>query len=135
MPPQLKPRILCIDDEFSVGDLLRSFLERTGDFLVEVETNAFRAVDHARIFKPDVILMDVKMPGRSGIDLVREIRETPWLRHRPIIFLSGVPNVEEPSLKAGLGGPTEFLQKGVPLSVIEQTIRRLAAERLDLFKT
>ena len=135
MPYQLKPRILCIDDELSVADLLRSFFERTGDFLIEVETNAIRAIHHARLFRPDVILMDIKMPGRDGLDLVREIREAPWLRHRPIIFLSGLPNVEELALKVGFGGPTEFLPKGVPLSVIEETVRRLTAERLDLFKT
>jgi CheY-like chemotaxis protein len=131
---QPKPRILCIDDEPSVGELLRSCLEGSGDFLVEVETNALKAVQHARVFKPDLVVMDIKMPGRDGFDLVREIRQEPWLRHRPIIFFSGLTDVEEASLKAGIGGPTEFLQKGVPLSVIEQTIRRSAAERLALFK-
>ena len=74
------------------------------------------------------------MPGRDGFDLVRELREEPWLRHRPVIFYSGLPNVEELALKVGLGGPTEFLPKGVPLSVVEEAVRRCAAERLDVFK-
>ena len=131
MPFQLKPRILCIDDELPVGDLLQSFLERTGDFHVELETDALRAVHHARIFRPDVIFVDIRMPGRDGFAIVRELRKEPWLCHRPIIFLSGLLNVEDLALKAGSDGPTEFLQKGVPLSVIEQTVRRLAAERID----
>jgi CheY-like chemotaxis protein len=131
----LKPRVLCVDDEPSVGDLLRSFLERTGDFLVEAESDGVKAVQHARLFKPDVIIMDIKMPERDGFDLVRQIREEPWLRHRPVIFLSGVPNVEELALKVGAGGPTEFLRKGSQLSVIEETVRRLAAERLAVFKS
>jgi len=73
-------------------------------------------------------------PGQDGFALVRELRQEPWLCHRPIIFFTGLQNVEEQALKAGLGGPTEFLEKGVPLSVVEQTVRRHTAERLDSFK-
>lgn len=135
MRHQLKPRVLCIDDESSVGDLLWSILEGIGDFLVEMETDANRAIHHARIFRPDVIFMDIKMPGRDGFALVREIRQEPWLCHRPIIFYTGLPNVEEASMKAGLGGPTAFLQKGVPFSVIEQTVRDFVPEHLDWRKT
>ena len=87
---QFKPRILCIDDEPSVGELLRSLLEETGDFLVEVETKAITAIARARMFKPDLVLMDINMPGQDGFALAREIRLEPWLRHRPIIFFSGV---------------------------------------------
>jgi CheY-like chemotaxis protein len=99
-----------------------------------VETSANKAVDHARIFRPDLIFMDIKMPGPDGFALARELRQQAWLCHRPIIFYSGLVNVEELALKAGLGGPTQFLPKGVPLSVIEQTVRRFTAERLDFSK-
>jgi len=91
------------------------------------------AIARARMFKPDLVLMDINMPGRDGFALAREIRLEPWLRHRPIIFFSGVANVEESVQKAGRSGPTEFLPKGVSLSVIEQTVRRILAERIELY--
>jgi len=129
----LIPRILCVDDEASVGELLRSLLEPSGDFRVEVETKAIAAVNRARMFRPDLVFMDIKMPGRDGFAIARDIRLEPWLRHRPIIFFSGVENVEESVQRAWRSGPTEYLPKGVALSVIEQTVRRILAERIKQY--
>lgn len=116
-----------------MGELLRSLLEPSGDFRVEVETKAIAAVNRARMFRPDLVFMDIKMPGRDGFAIARDIRLEPWLRHRPIIFFSGVENVEESVQRAWRSGPTEYLPKGVALSVIEQTVRRILAERIKQY--
>jgi len=108
-------------------------LEPSGDFRVEVETKAIAAVNRARMFRPDLVFMDIKMPGRDGFAIARDIRLEPWLRHRPIIFFSGVENVEESVQRAWRSGPTEYLPKGVALSVIEQTVRRILAERIKQY--
>jgi CheY-like chemotaxis protein len=130
---QLKPRILCIDDEIIVGEMLRRWLEKTGDFHVECETDAFDALDSLRMFKPDLVIMDINMPGRDGLEVARQLREEPWIRHRPIIFYSGMTCSENAALKASGAGPAKFLQKGVPLGVLEKTARELLAERLILY--
>ncbi len=129
----LIPRILCVDDEPSVGELIKALLEPSGDFRVEVETKANTAVQRARMFRPDLVFMDIKMPGRDGFTIAREIRQEPWLRHKPIIFFSGVEGVEESVRRAWRSGPTEHLPKGVALTVIEETVRRILAERIKLF--
>lgn len=127
-----KPRVLCIDDESAVCDFLRAILDESGDFLVETGTDAFAALDLARRFKPDVVMLDINMPGQDGFSVARQFREEPWLRHRPIIFYSGREDQAIP-LSAGSGGPVEFLKKGGPINEIERAVRRHAGERLALY--
>ena len=130
----LKPRLLSIDDEPAVGALLRAWFERSGDFSVATESTSRAALATANAFKPDLILMDVNMPGLSGPAIVKQMRAEPWLRHRPVIFYSGMSQLETNALHAGFGGPTEFILKGVPLSVVETAVRRLLAERLKQYR-
>jgi CheY-like chemotaxis protein len=104
------------------------------DFHVQIETNALHALQTARAFRPDLIFVDIKMPGEDGLSFARQIRQEPWLLHRPIVFFSGLPDADERSLKARSFGPTEFLPKGVPLEVIQSTARRLLADRLLIYE-
>ncbi len=113
---------------------MRRLLEGTGDFIVEVETKAITALHHAETFRPDLIIMDVNMPGPDGFALARNIRREPWLRHRPIVFFSGMSDLEKPLQAAWRAGPTEFLQKGVSPDVIVETIQRILAERITLYR-
>jgi CheY-like chemotaxis protein len=131
----LKPRILCIDDEPSISEMVRVVFEETGDFIVEAETDAFSALARAKRFQPDVILFDISMPGPDGYDIARQIRAEPGLRHRPILFHSGMTGCEEAALKAGRGGPTDFIQKGLPIRALETAVRSIAAERLERYET
>jgi two-component system response regulator MtrA len=132
---QLKPRILCIDDELIVGEMLRRWLEAKGDLHVECETKGIDAAASLRKFKPDLIIMDINLPGRDGLAIARDLRTEPWIRHRPVLFYSGVSCVEEAALQAGADGPTKFLKKSVPLSVVEATVRDFLVERLGLYHT
>lgn len=89
------------------------------------EGEPFRALETARRFRPDILLIDINMPGKTGIQLALEMRAEPWLRYRPIVFFTGIATREEPlALKLG-DGPTEFLAKGVPTQTIIDTIDRL----------
>lgn len=132
---QLKPRVLVIDDDLLVGDFLRSFLEETGEYVVFAENDPFAAVAQARFFKPDLLIVDINMPGRSGIEVAKLVRQEPWLRHRPILFYSGAEGAQEAALKAGSDGPTAFLIKGGPVKTVLATVERLASERLHLYRT
>jgi CheY-like chemotaxis protein len=129
----LKPRILCIDDEPSIGEMVRMLFEETGDFLVETVTDPYAALPQAKRFQPDVFLLDISMPGQDGYAVARQIREEPGLRHRPILFYSGNKEVIEAALRAASGGPADFLQKGLPVNTLESAVRSLTAERLERY--
>lgn len=127
-----KPRALCIDDDPSVCDFVRAIIEESGEFLVETCTDPFSALDHARRFKPDIIVLDIHMPGQDGFEVAAQFRQEPWLRHRPILFFSGMHPRAIPS-KAGVGGAVEFVQKGGPPSEILEAVRRHTGERRALY--
>ncbi|MFH0908502.1 MAG: response regulator [bacterium] len=68
-----KPRVLVIDDQASIRFLLTQLLSR--DFEVSCACGVDDGLSRLGVFKPDVILMDVDMPGKNGIQGLREIRK------------------------------------------------------------
>ena len=70
-------RILIIDDEPSMTRMIRLTLEMTKRYQVREENNAMHALATAREFKPDLILLDVIMPGVDGGELARRIKADP----------------------------------------------------------
>ena len=82
-------RILVIDDEPSMTRMIRLNLEMTKRYQVREENNAMHALAAAREFKPDLILLDVIMPGMDGGELARRIKTDPTLSLVPVIFLTG----------------------------------------------
>lgn len=131
---QLRPRILIIDDEPAIGELLRRFFEGTGDYLVDCQTDARVAMTQAHAFKPDVLILDVNMPEVNGLEVAREIRSKPWLRHRPIVFYTGMPETKLECYRAGKDGPTVFVTKGTALQELQKSVEKLIAPRLKLFR-
>jgi len=68
-----QPRVLVVDDEAPIVDLVRSYLEREG-YVVEAATDGPAAVDSVRASAPDVVVLDVMLPGVDGIEVCRQIR-------------------------------------------------------------
>jgi CheY-like chemotaxis protein len=83
-----KKRILLVDDEKSLTNLLKLNLEETGDYEVRVENWAEDALPAAREFKPDLILLDIIMPRMPGGNVAAEIDADPHLKGTPIVFLT-----------------------------------------------
>src|SRR5205085_2857996 len=128
MTRKLKRRLLTVDDDPGIGALLVRLFESTNRYVVAVENEPFRAIEAARKFRPDILLLDVNMPGQTGIQLAKQLRSEPWLRFRPIILFTGLPTPQG-ALRLAMGdGPTEFLQKGVPVGTILDTVDRLLTE-------
>ncbi|OGP75313.1 MAG: two-component system response regulator [Deltaproteobacteria bacterium RBG_16_49_23] len=78
-------KILVVDDEESIRLLYKEELEEEG-FVVEVARNGQEALEQLLLFKPDLITLDIKMPGINGIETLKRIRETE--RELPIIMCS-----------------------------------------------
>ncbi|MEM9157709.1 MAG: response regulator transcription factor [Verrucomicrobiota bacterium] len=80
-------KVLVVDDEIDVTALL-SYHLRQRNVAVESINDPSQAFETARVFKPDLIVLDVMMPGLSGIQVCRLIRSDKNLKHIPILFLS-----------------------------------------------
>ena len=83
-------RILIVDDDRDSTHLLKILLEKKGGYVVLEENDAARAHQSARNFRPDLILLDIMMPGTDGGDVAAQIEADPDLQRTPIIFLTGL---------------------------------------------
>ena len=81
--------VLVVDDELSFRFFLKALFETEGHEVM-VGRNATEALAHARTRKPDLITLDVMMPGHGGLEMYRTLKADGALRDIPVIMLSGV---------------------------------------------
>jgi len=125
-----KSTILIVDDEPSGRDTLESILEPEGYNLIMAE-NGYQALEMALAIRPDVILLDVMMPGMNGFEVCRRIRGEKQLAEIPILFLTALDDRQ--SLLNGLeAGADEFISK--PYDRYELRARLLGITRLNRFR-
>jgi len=116
-------KILIIDDEVAFTDLMRMNLEKTGEFEVHVENHSNLALRAAREFEPDVILLDIVMPGMDGGDLSARFREHPKLKDTPIIIISAlVANNETADDAVAMSGDQIIVAKPVRMEKLRKSI-------------
>jgi len=96
-------RILIIDDEPEITEIVETFLTKAG-YKVAVENSPVNAADKAREFKPDVILLDIMMPGSDGYEVCRELKQDPDFAETPIIFLTGKDREDDQGRSFQAGG-------------------------------
>jgi two-component system OmpR family response regulator len=114
--------ILVVDDEPSVTRNLKLTLESGGGYEVLGENNATNTLSTARAFRPDLVLLDVMMPGLDGGDVAARLRADPLLRDTPIIFLTALVSNEETDGHEMLSGTETFLAKPVDIGELRQTL-------------
>jgi len=110
-----KKKILVVDDEVGLTRMLKRNLEATGRYDVRTENAGAAAANAAREFQPDLILLDVMMPGISGDEVAAQLREDKRLGAIPIVFLSAIVKKEETQPTGSEIGGLTFLAKPVKL--------------------
>jgi len=116
-----KKRILVIDDESGFTRLLKLTLERTGDYLVEEQSDPMAARETARRFRPDLILLDIVMPKMDGGAVASQIQADPLLKNVPIVFLTAIVSKQEATTENMIGG-FRFLAKPITLDALKKCI-------------
>lgn len=81
--------VLIVDDDEVLLEIEELALKRAGDIAVQACATCDQAVEVAGTFTPDLVLLDLKMPGKDGTDVVREFRKMERLADVPIIFVTG----------------------------------------------
>ena len=122
----MSKKILVVDDEVGFTRLLKMNLEKSGDYQVMVENNSRSAVQVATEFKPDVIVLDVVMPGMDGGDVSAALRRDAYLSQIPIIMLTAlVSNDEVGSESVVQAGDKIMLGKPVDLDRLIRCIEEM----------
>lgn len=123
----IKPRILVVDDEPNLSGLVRMFLEKTLRFEVRVENRSALALSAARQFRPNLILLDVDMPGKDGGHVAREIQADSVLCGVPILFLTSLVSTEDAGKGLIVRGGMRFLAKPVNSNILIDSVDRVLA--------
>lgn len=124
-----KTRILAVDDEPNLSDLVRLFLEKTKRFTVRTENRPGNVLAVAKEFRPEMILLDVDMPGQDGGEVAREIEADPVLRGTPILFFTSLISPLEAGGSIVMRGGMRFLAKPLNPKVLVQIIDQVIAEK------
>jgi two-component system alkaline phosphatase synthesis response regulator PhoP len=80
-------KVLVVDDEEDILELLKYNLQKEG-FDVKTASNGIKAVDIAKSYIPDLVVLDIMMPNQDGVETCRQLREIPDLQHSYILFLT-----------------------------------------------
>ncbi|MEW5847990.1 MAG: response regulator [Myxococcota bacterium] len=114
--------ILVVDDHDLNRELVRSLLERRGCRVVEAEDGE-SGIAAARQVRPDLILMDLAMPGMDGFAATRELKAHPATAHIPVVALTAraMKSDEERAQREGFSG---YVTKPVDVHLLEQAITR-----------
>jgi DNA-binding response OmpR family regulator len=115
------PKILIVDDRPDISGLLHLILTRAGEFDALQENRSSAALRTAREYRPDLAILDVDMPGKSGGDVAAEFRGDPILKNVPIIFLSSLITAAE----AGVRNGVLYLPKSVDRLTLIDSVRKL----------
>lgn len=108
-----KKRILVVDDEVRMTRMLKLTLEKTSGFTVRTENKGANALNAARTFKPDLILLDVLMPDMGGENVAAKIREDAELSDTKIVFLTSLLTTAETGNTGKKIGRFMFLAKPI----------------------
>jgi DNA-binding response OmpR family regulator len=118
-------KILAVDDNVKIRDLLDTLLRRKGHQVLTAD-HGQRGIDVFRRERPDITILDLKMPNMNGIEVLRQIRKIN--PHAPVIILTAVGTETEEERARALGA-TEFLHKGFSLHELGDALNRLMQER------
>ncbi len=123
--------ILIVDDDLSSQLTLESILEGQG-YSLYIAENGRKALEQAEALKPDLILLDVMMPGMDGFEVCRRIRATPPLAEAPILLLTALDD-NASRLRGIEAGADDFLTKPIDRQELRARVRTII--RLNRYRT
>jgi CheY-like chemotaxis protein len=118
-------KVLICDDEPLLRQLMRVAL--VGDYIFEETATVEESIERAGSFRPDVALIDVMMPGGSGLEIIRFLKNDADLRHARCIVVSAFSG-DADRLKATEAGAEAFVPKPFDPDELSETVAALLAD-------
>lgn len=119
----MSERILIVDDESAARAALDLLLRREG-FEVRTASDGAAALAECAAFRPDLILLDILMPGIDGFEVCRRIKATPETRLTPVVLITGLSETED-RIKGINAGADDFLSKPIDFNELLARTRSL----------
>ena len=124
-------RVLIVDDEPDAIDVVETMLSEIGGITILSASDGDSGLEKARETKPDLIILDVQMPGKNGFDVFAELKKDETFKDTPVVMLTGVKE------KTGLGfsakdmheylgsEPDAYIEKPVDAVTLQNTVSKL----------
>ena len=116
-------RVLLIEDEPNIIEAISFILSRDG-WTVHTHEDGLTAMDKVSASPPDLIILDVMLPGRSGFDILRDLRADDRTKATPVMMLTARGQAKDRELAARLG-VTHFMTKPFSNSEVRDHVRIL----------
>lgn len=121
-PPDLSRTVLIVEDNNIIRDQIVAILEMSG-YTAMAAANGSDGLRLACQFRPALIISDVMMPECNGLDMLRDIRQTPELDHTPVVLLSAL--IAKEDIRRGLElGASDYLIKPFRITDLLQVVGR-----------
>ncbi len=120
-------RILMVEDEPDIQAIARLALEAVGGFTVTVCGSGSEALANGPAFQPDLVLLDVMMPGLDGPGTLQAMRQMPALAEVPVVFMTAKVQPQEIATLRSLGALDVIAKPFDPLT-LPSTIRHIWTE-------
>ena len=120
----MSKRVMLVEDEPSIIEAIRFILSRAG-WDVIAHSDGTTAADNVAGASPDVLILDAMLPGRSGFDILRDLRTRPETRDLPVLMLTAKGQVKDREM-AEQYGASQFMTKPFSNSEILETVKALA---------
>ncbi|EAR50212.1 response regulator [Oceanicola granulosus HTCC2516] len=117
-------RVLLIEDEPNIIEAICFILSRDG-WTVHTHADGTTALERLAAYPPDVVILDVMLPGRSGYDILQDVRHSPQLRHLPVLMLTARGQAKDRELAERLG-VDHFMTKPFSNAEVLERVRALA---------
>jgi CheY-like chemotaxis protein len=109
----MKKKILTVDDDPNITDVIKLTLESTGRYDVSVVNDSKEAIDTIRQLMPDLIILDVLMPPPIGVAIVEEVKRDDALKHLKYVFITSLVSRVDPDKPGEIIGGQAFLSKPI----------------------
>jgi len=116
--------VLLIEDEPNIIEAIRFILSRDG-WNVVTHSDGNTALEKLEKTQPHVVILDVMLPGRSGFDILRDIRSTDAMRGLPVLMLTAKGQARDREMAESLGA-TKFMTKPFSNTDVLDAIRTMA---------
>jgi DNA-binding response OmpR family regulator len=120
-----KKKLLLIDDDRALGEMLKLKLEKVGNYDVTYSPDADRVVKLAREVNPDLIILDIDMPDTDGGDACAALQERQDTKGIPVLFLSSLVTPEAVAESDGVIGDHQMASKRMTIGDLVDRIQTL----------
>ena len=122
-----KKRLLIVDDDPSLREIFRLFMEKEGYEVDEAEDGA-KGIDRVKAFKPDAIVLDLMMPVMNGVEVLKKLRDADLFARVPVIVVTGFGDQAKEQEIKGFKNVAHFMKKPVDYVELTAKVKALLGE-------